>query len=126
MQGRGVRAAAYDIGIAPVIGVAEFEDTRDLSVDFVFPLRPGGGDPCALVRFNTDIDRVLKYLEFHCGFSCAHFREYWCDRFNSYARNRFPFVRKALLLAILAALAPVRRGDQTKGRKRTQIAVGRT
>src|SRR5437764_4573530 len=126
MQGRGVRAAAYDIRIAPVISIAEFEDARDFRIDFVFPLRPGGGDPGALVRFNTDIDRVLKDLEFHCGFSCAHFPEYWRDRFNSYARNGFPVVRKALLLAILAALAPVRRGDQTKGRKRTQLAVGRT
>src|SRR5258706_6079707 len=116
MQGRGVRAAAYDIGIAPVIGVAEFEDARNLSVDFVFPLRPGSGDPGALVRFNTDIDRVLKDLELHCGFSCAHFREYWCDRFDTYARNRFPVVCKALLLAILATLAPLRGSDQTDGR----------
>ena len=35
MQGRGIRATAYDVGITPVISVAEFEDTRDLRIDWL-------------------------------------------------------------------------------------------
>src|SRR2546423_15326526 len=107
MQGRGVRSTADDVGIAPVISIAEFEDARDFRIDFIFPFRVSSGYPGALMCFDADIDRVLENLQLHRRFSRAHVCENWCDRFNSYTRNGFPVVRKALLLAILATLASV-------------------
>src|SRR2546429_6722776 len=74
---RRVRSAPNDVGISPVVCIAQLERIRHLRINFVFPLRLRREGLRALVRFDADVDRVLKDFEFHRGFLQAHLREYW-------------------------------------------------
>src|SRR5215213_7809368 len=94
-----------DVRVTPVVSIAKLERVSHHGIDFILPLRIAGGSPRALVRFGTDVDRVLENAQLHRRLYQSHLREDGPGVLDTVARGcTRPFSSKALLLFVFTTL----------------------